>query len=84
VNDIWVSNYVYIATEGGLEIFRTPPYASEIDFKYSEDPKAINYYVGRIGVGYGLSNVISVQDTGNYTYLIANGQLSRWTKIVVK
>ena len=65
VNDTWVSNYVYMATNDGLEIFKTPPYN---DNSYFSD------YVGLIDVGYlsglGSSEVISVQDTRNYTYLI--------------
>ena len=81
VNDIWVSNYVYIATNDGLEIFQTPPYN---DNSYFSD------YVGLIDVGYragyGIfsSEVISVQDTRNYTYLIVgDGQDNSQQSLVI-
>ncbi len=77
VNDIYVDSLIYIATGGGLAIFRTPPYPNEIDFKWSEDPKETNYYVGTISFlsGLGFLNVKSIQNSGYYTYLIANGKL---------
>ncbi|NCT52976.1 MAG: hypothetical protein GPJ04_17640, partial [Microcystis aeruginosa G13-03] len=79
VNDIWVSNYVYMATNDGLEIFKTPPYN---DNSYFSD------YVGLIDVGYlsglGSSEVISVQDTRNYTYLIVgDGQNDSQQSLVI-
>jgi Ca2+-binding RTX toxin-like protein len=79
VNDTWVSNYVYMATNDGLEIFKTPPYN---DNSYFSD------YVGLIDVGYlsglGSSEVISVQDTRNYTYLIVgDGQNDSQQSLVI-